>query len=278
MKELLIRLRGEYGSICSMHEFLALLKKNYSICDIITAPDHINDTGCKNNAKEEITSDVENEIGSYADCNVKPKNCTEKNLAPRTKISIEDETSLNSYVDTLKDFSVIEQFFKKNKEFDSDKAQKKYYKKYKEKFLKDVEKMYAQILKDDIDEETSEIVATTLCEIVYKYFVQGILQHIYNCKSYKQVDNVNTNFWDEYKKAIQDYLRQIGFRQINYTTTGTKLTEIVTERFQLISGKRGNRIKEIRVQPYQIFYIGIDGTSISKLVQGIACTTDDSEV
>lgn len=275
MKEILSRLRAEYGPIDSLYDFLALLKQKNSES---TTAFYINDNYLNNDAKEEKNSDFAEEIDSHTDCNVKNKICTDTNLTQRTKISIKDETTLKSYVDTLKDFSVIEKFFKKNKAFDSDKEQKKYYKKHKDNFLKDVDKMYDKIIKDDIDEETSEIVAETLCKIVYNYFVKGILQHIYNCKSHKQVDTITTNFFVEYEGAIQDYLRQIGFRRVISTTTGAKLTETVAERFNLISGKRGNRIKEIRVQPYQIFYINSDGISTSKFVDGIAFTTDDSEV
>lgn len=308
MKDFLSRLRDEYGPIESTHDFLASLRKQYDVSEDIAGEFDVAAGNDRGNLKYGNTFAADNRLASITEGTVFPLSDSgnimenddiaavyqEKsdsqpavNLANQLVASkqhkftiglfIEDKDDLEKYINKLEDFSLLDDFFEKNKklEFDPDKKYKKHYKQTKEMFLKKVSRMHEKILKDGVDEDTTETVVDEICVCVSKFFIRKLLRLCCDVKSNKQNNTEVLKFFKDYEREINKYLKQIYFDKRQCSKVGAELSEDIMSKYEWPAGKNGNRIEAIVVYPYRISYKDCNYESQSRYVEGIAYTTDE---
>ena len=305
MKHFLSRLRDE---IESTNDLLASLRKQYDLSEDITGEFDVAASDDRGNLECGNTFAADNRLASITEGTVFPLSDSvnimenddmaavyqEKsdpqqavNLANQLAVSkqhkftiglfIEDEYDLEKYINKLEDFSLLDDFFEKNKKlaFDPDKKYKKHYKQIKEMFLKKISRMHEKILKDGVDEDTTETVVDEICVCVSKFFVRRLLSLCYDVKCNKQNDAKALKFFQDYESKINKYLKQICFDKRPCGKVGAELSEDIISKYEWPAQKNGNFIEAIAVYPYRISYKDCNYESQSRYVEGIAYTTSE---
>ena len=68
--------------------------------------------------------------------------------------------------------------------------------------------MHKKILKDGVDEDTTETVVDEICVCVSKFFVRRLLRLCYDVKCNKQNDAKALKFFQDYESEINKYLKR----------------------------------------------------------------------